>query len=299
MHNSNLLTRLAFLGAFVLSIPNAALSAIFFMIAIGSLEFYFPGYGSQILMAISILLGVGFVIGESIANILAADKGSVKAAGVAVFFVLLLCGYVNIGAGNYRLKDTARQAANSAVLSVTSDPRWQVLEDERIKQLGILYNGKKFDDKDAQIALDRIAKDRQALIDEYRENSHVENLGKISELNTIDDVIQFVFGNSKAFAFALIAVNLIFGLCVQTAWKAKKPQKVVNVDNKKPVFDGDKSQKYGEMTPEKIKQILELCDKNRYKTGRNKGKPKFAFVGRKIGVSRQFVQRVYDEHKEK
>jgi hypothetical protein len=224
--------KLAGAGALFISFPNAMLAMIFFMIAIGALNFYFPNVGGLLLLGMALMLGIGFVIGEAIANILQVENGGFAGGGIAAVLVIVLCVYVNIGAGNYRARDYEREVADVAKLQAANDPRWTSLQSDRDIQAGILDNGYLPDDYAAKERLREISAEENAIVKEYVQNSHVNKM-QTAEVTGIDWVIDTVFANRKVFTFALLAINLIFGLCVQTWYRAYLEEKGTPTKSKK------------------------------------------------------------------
>lgn len=308
-----MLRKLAGFGAVIISLPNAALSAIFFIIAIGSLESYFPHWGNAVLMMISVLLGAGFVIGEAIANIQQAERGGLLAGGIAAALVVLLCAYVNIGAGNYRNEEAAREASNSARLSVADDPRWKSLQVRKAQTEYLLRDGKVANDAEALAALQEIGREEQALSDQRAMAAHVNTYGTYGRFYAADmsGFIDMVFGNRKVFTFALLAVNLIFGLCVQTYWRGidrnrnpdrnqkrnregktarlkAQPQPAAKRNVAGFQEDDERNQVRNQVT-NKEERILELYDSGKYRSKQA--------IARKVGCSRQYVSRVVTKYR--
>jgi hypothetical protein len=244
-----MLSKLAGIGALFISPPNAALAAIFFIIAIGSLDYYFPDLGNYLLYGMAIMLGIGFVIGESIAYILQARDGGLLGAGIGTALVIFLCAYVNIGAGNYRAKDYERESANTAKINVQNDPRWQSLQADRDAQIGLLSNGTYRDDATANARLLEIQKEEKDISNEYVANSHINKMK--SSTSGIESLIDYVFANRQVFTFALVAINIIFGLCIHTWYKYRDGDYYSPTEKKEGIF-----KKAGQVAHRKLDNAL-------------------------------------------
>lgn len=200
---------LAMWGVIVLAIPNALLTAVFFFILIGSLDYVFGvDWGHTITILLSILLGVAFTIGETIGNIQSANaKKEGSGASKWLILVLILIACTNWGAGMFRSKDNAREKGVEAKGKVTGNPRYLELQKENeYLQAHVLNDG--FVGNDA-LAIDRqreIAAEMNVIEKEYVQSANILNSG----------------GKWGVFlSLAFVVINIVYSLLVQAAFTDK------------------------------------------------------------------------------
>lgn len=204
--------KLARIGVILLAIPNALLTAVFFFILIGSLDYVFGGdWGYDITLGAAALLGIGFTIAETVGNV-KADRAKKAGKNVSMWFsfILILIAATNWGAGMYRSKDNAREKGVEAKGKVTENPRYRELQKENdYLQAHVLNDGFVGND---QIAINRqreISAEMGMIEKEYVQSANILNSGG-------------KWGIVLSLAFVII--NLVYGLLVREAFSDEEEE---------------------------------------------------------------------------
>jgi len=204
--------KLAKVGVILLAIPNALLTAVFFFILIGSLDYVFGGdWGYDITLGAAALLGIGFTIAETVGNV-KADRAKKAGKNVSMWFsfILILIAATNWGAGMYRSKDNAREKGVEAKGKVTENPRYRELQKENdYLQAHVLNDGYVGND---QMAINRqreISAEMGMIEKEYVQSANILNSGG-------------KWGILISLAFVII--NLVYGLLVREAFSNEEEE---------------------------------------------------------------------------
>jgi hypothetical protein len=193
----------AMLTALFLSLPNAILTSVCFYALIGNLSYIFGvTYTHEITMWLAAFLGIGLTIAEAMTHMDSKDKG----LSLSKITALILFTIINVFAGNYRIAEGQRNARMDARQTAQTDPRWQALDQQEKEISRMLHNKYAGDDAQAAAALDRIAKEREALVAEYVADSHVQS-GFLEGI-----------GSSWFFNLLWITINLAYGIAIRIAY---------------------------------------------------------------------------------
>lgn len=190
-------------GVVILFPPNALLTAIFFFLLLGNLSAVFGNdWGFMASMAISLMLGVGLVIGETVAHLTNAEN---KEHSVGVYFILFLLAATNWGAGVYRSADNAREQSVAAISqSAKDDKRYQSLQSEKDHlQKNVLDDGIEKNDAKAMDRMKEINTEMESIEDKYASKANLLTVG--GKWNLL-------------ISLAFIVINLVYGLCVKAAY---------------------------------------------------------------------------------
>lgn len=194
------------ISALFLAIPNGILTAICFFALIGNLAYIFGvSVSGWIHLGISIFIGVGLTLNEAMTHMDAKDKGYTIQKTV----VLLLFTIINVFAGNYRVEESHRQARMDARQQAQNDPRWQQYDKEQASYETMMNNRYAGDDAKATEGMAQVAESRNALVQEYVEDSHV-SAGSVGVMG---------LGSSWFLNLLWITINIAFGLAVRIAYK--------------------------------------------------------------------------------
>lgn len=199
---------IAILTAIVLAIPNGILAAICFYALIGNLSYIFGiELNHSATLVIAVMIGAGLTLGEALTHMDAKDKGF----NFTKFIALLLFAIINVFAGNYRVAESGRLARMNARQQAENDPRWLALDKAQESYDAMNNNGYRPDDADASAGLERIARERHALTQEYVDDASV-NTGNVGILG---------LGSSWFLNLLWIGINITFGIAIQAAYEGK------------------------------------------------------------------------------
>lgn len=206
--------KLAMIGVILLAIPNAILTAVFFFILIGSLDYVFGGeWGYDVTLASVALLGIGFTIAETVGNVKAdSAKKTGNSVSMWFIFILILIAATNWGAGMYRSKDNAREKGVEAKGKVIDNPRYQELQKEnQYLQAHVLNDGFVGNDQMAITRQKEISAEMNMIEKEYVQSANILNSGG-------------KWGIVISLAFVII--NLVYGLLVREAFSEEYPHRI-------------------------------------------------------------------------
>ena len=193
------------ISALFLAIPNGILTAICFFALIGNLAYIFGvSVSGWIHLGISIFIGVGLTLNEAMTHMDAKDKGYTIQKTV----VLLLFTIINVFAGNYRVEESHRQARMDARQLAQNDPRWLQYDKEQASYETMMNNRYAGDDAKATEGMAQVAESRNALVQEYVEDSHV-SAGSVGVMG---------LGSSWFLNLLWVTINIAFGLAVRIAY---------------------------------------------------------------------------------
>ena len=201
--------KLAGTSALALVVPNSLLSAVFFLMAVGTAKYFFveweiPDLAVVVMLAAAILLGLAFTGGEATMNFESVDTGTAK----KLFFGLVMLAVINVAGGVYRSVDYAREKQNLAKLDAANDPRVKGYEDsKKALQDGVLNDRKLDNDAQAMSAIDVYNEKIADVVKEYALDAHLND----------DSMLWTIL-----VSVLLVGVNVIFSFSCSTWYREKK-----------------------------------------------------------------------------
>lgn len=194
------------IAAVFLAVPNAVLTTICFYALIGSLLYIFGAeWSHSVQFWTAATIAIGLTVGEAFVHMDNKDKGTNAMRWIAIMLFVV----INVFAGNYRVAESQRQARMDARQLAINDPRWTALDESQKSYEAMNHNRFSGDDAEASAGLERIAKERNSLVQEYVTDSHVAaDSGGFAGI-----------GSHWLLNLLWVAINLLYGLAIRVCYE--------------------------------------------------------------------------------
>ena len=274
---------IAWYGLLLSGIGNSMLATIFIYLVVGDLNTVFGAAGWLVALVLAAFLGISFTLGEYLVHSKDVfDGDSVRVWGTKAAILLLFAG-INWGGGYYRAQENVTENRAKAVIGSASNPRYlALLKEKEHLEKNVLDDGKVGNDAAAIQRSAEIDVSLKEIEGDYKSEATGHRESAITRLIV---------------SLALIAVNIVFGICAtvySNATETPQPQKTRNVAQVSPPQIASQPQPvigfHAQAQPQ-AQQALSATDREILRLW-DSGITNKAEIGRRVGKSRTHVGNV-------